>query len=272
MHAFAVARLRLETDLRRAVERNEFVVFYQPIFSLTTKSIAGFEALVRWQHPVRGLLNPGEFMQMAEETGMIVSIDRLVLHEACRQMREWLTQHPGSGLAFISTNLSNKQMVQPDLVEYVEQVLEETGLDPGYLKLEITENVIIENPEEIIAMLARLKRLGVQLYIDDFGTGYSSLSYLHRLPIDGLKIDRSFIGRMGEQGENQEIVRTIMLLAQDIKIGVIAEGVETESQMTQIKSLGCEYGQGYLFSKPVDGIRARALIENAPPDIAGSSE
>lgn len=263
MHAHAVARMRLETDLRKAIERNEFIVFYQPILSLATNTLVGFEALVRWQHPERGLLNPGDFIKMAEETGMIVSIDRLVLRQACRQMREWIKQFAGSGLAFITTNLSNKQMVQPDLVDYVERVLRETGLSPERLKLEITENVIIENPENMIVMLTRIKSLGVQLYIDDFGTGYSSLSYLHRLPIDGLKIDRSFIGGMGDHGENQEIVRTIMLLAHDLNIGVIAEGVETTNQLKQIKSLGCEHGQGYLFSKPVDGDQALALLKNA---------
>jgi len=263
MHASAVARLHLETDLRKAIERKEFVLFYQPILSLTTNAIIGFEALVRWQHPKRGLLNPGDFLKMADETGMIVSIDRLVLREACRQMKEWMEQYTQDGLSFISTNLSNKQMAQPDLVAYVEQVLRETGLDPCNLKLEITEDVIVENTDEIVAVLTRLKTLGVHIYIDDFGTGYSSLSHLHRLPIDGLKIDRSFIKNMGEHGENQEIIRTIMLLVRDLNIGVIAEGVETANQMGQIKALGCEQGQGYLFSKPVDVDRARDLLVNS---------
>jgi diguanylate cyclase (GGDEF)-like protein len=261
MHAHAVERLRLETDLRRAVERNEFVVFYQPIFSLSTNYIVGFEALVRWQHPERGLLNPADFLKMADETGIIVAIDRLVLREASRQMREWMTRFPGNGISFIGTNLSNKQITQPDFVDYVSRVLKETGLSPKYLKLEITENVIIENPEETIAMLTRLKALGVQLYIDDFGTGYSSLSYLHQLPIDGLKIDRSFIKRMGEHGENQEIIKTIMLLARDMNFNVISEGLEIEHQTEQIRALGCEYGQGYIFSKPVDSSRATVLFE-----------
>jgi EAL domain-containing protein (putative c-di-GMP-specific phosphodiesterase class I) len=198
---------------------------------------------------------------MADETGMIVSIDRLVLREACRQMQEWIEQHPCDGLSFISTNLSNKQMVQPDLVDYVERVLKETGLNPKNLKLEITEEVIIENPDKMVALLTQLKSLGVQIYIDDFGTGYSSLSHLHRLPIDGLKIDRSFIKSMGDHGENQKIIRTIIRLAHDLNIGVIAEGVETANQMGHIKSLGCEQWQGYLFSKPVDGDTARALLE-----------
>jgi diguanylate cyclase (GGDEF)-like protein len=260
MHAHALERLHLETDLRRAVERKEFVVYYQPIVSLATDRLQGYEALVRWLHPERGLLNPGEFIQMAEETGMIVAIDRLVLRESCRQMQEWHGQ-AGKGGEFISVNLSHKQMVQPDLVTYVEKVLRETGLDPGSLKLEITENVIIENPEEAVAMLGRLKALGVRLYIDDFGTGYSSLSYLHRLPIDGLKIDRSFIMNMGENGENQQIVSTIMLLARDLNLAVIAEGVETAHQLSLIKAMHCDFGQGYLFSRPVDSSKALAYLK-----------
>jgi diguanylate cyclase (GGDEF)-like protein len=264
MHIHAVERLRLETDLRRAVERNEFVVFYQPIMSLKTNAVSGYEALVRWQHPDRGLLNPGDFLPMAEETGMIVTIDRIVLREACRQMQEWLLQYPDNSLAFISVNLSNKQFAQPDLVECVSRILQETGLDPAALKLEITENVIIENPEETASMLSRLKALGVRLYIDDFGTGYSALSYLHRLPIDGLKIDRSFIKRMGDHGENQQVVKTIMMLARDMNINVIAEGLETARQLEQIKALHCEYVQGYFFSKPVGSGQARSFLESPP--------
>ena len=261
MHANALERLRLETELRRAVERKEFVVYYQPIVSLHTNSLSGYEALVRWRHPERGVLNPGDFVQMADETGMIVAIDRLVMREACRQMQVWHGQASGHERAFISVNLSHKQMAQPDLVAHVEEVLRDTGLDPGSLKLEITENVIIENPEEAIAMLGRLKALGVRLFIDDFGTGYSSLSYLHRLPIDGLKIDRSFIKNMGEHGENQQIVRTIMLLARDLHIAVIAEGVETDYQLSLIKSMDCEFVQGYIFSKPVDAVQALTCLK-----------
>lgn len=261
MHIHAVERLQLDTDLRKAVERKEFVVYYQPIVSMETNSIIGFEALARWKHPERGILNPADFIPIAEETGLIVSIDRLVLREACKQMHEWQVQFPESSLTFISVNLSNKQLSQPDIVEYVSRILKETGLDPGSLKLEITENVIIENPEFTSAMLSQLKALGVLIYIDDFGTGYSSLSYLHRLPIDGLKIDRSFIRRMGDKGENQEIIKTILLLAKDLNVTAIAEGIETGNQLTQIKSLNCEYWQGYLFSKPVESEQAKALIE-----------
>lgn len=260
MHSNAVERLQLETDLRRAVERREFVTYYQPIVSIKTEQVIGFEALVRWKHPERGFVSPADFVPISEETGVIVSIDRLVLNDACRQMRMWQEQIPGHALNFISVNLSNRQMMQPDLVEHVAQVLQETGLKSEYLKLEITENVIMENPESTTAMLSRLRALGIQLYIDDFGTGYSSLSYLHRLPINGFKIDRSFISRMGENGENQEIVRTILLLARDLKVNVVAEGIETARQLEQITSLNCEYWQGYLLSKPVASEQARTLI------------
>ncbi len=263
MHAHALERMHLETDLRRAIVRKEFVVFYQPIYSLNANRLAGFEALARWQHPDRGLMFPGAFKQMAEETGMIVAIDRLVLHESCRQMVEWRKECNENSPKFVSVNISNKQMVQPDLVDFVQRVLNDTGLDPSALKLEITESVIIENPEEALNRLSSLKALGVRLYIDDFGTGYSSLSYLHRLPIDGLKIDRSFINNMGANGENQQIVRTIILLAHDMKIDVIAEGLETLIQVAQIKMLNCEYGQGHLFSKPVKSSEARFLFDHA---------
>jgi len=262
MHAHAVERLRLETDLRRAVERREFVTFYQPIVLVDSGQVIGFEALVRWQHPLRGFISPADFVPISEETGVIVAIDRLVLRDACLQMREWQEHVPGNALNFISVNLSNRHMMQSDLVEHVAQVLQETGLKPEYLKLEITENVIMANPESTTAMLARLRALGIQLYIDDFGTGYSSLSYLHRLPINGFKIDRSFIKRMGVNGENQEIVKTILLLAKDLNVSVVAEGIETALQLEQIKALKCDYWQGYFLSKPVASEQARVLIKS----------
>jgi diguanylate cyclase (GGDEF)-like protein len=260
MHAHAVERMQLETALRKSVERRELLVYYQPIVATHTGDIVGFEALVRWPHPERGIINPGEFVPIAEESGLIVSIDRFVLGEACKQMQTWLGRLPGSSVQYISVNLSNRQMEQPDLVNYVKQVLDKTGLDPEHLKLEITENVIIKDPETVATVLDQLRSLGVQLYIDDFGTGYSSLSYLHRLPINGFKIDRSFIKRLGTQGENQEIIRTIMLLARDLKVDVVAEGIETENQLEQIKSLNCEYWQGYLSSTPVSADLAEKLL------------
>ena len=260
MHASAVARLRLETDLRRAVEREEFQVYYQPILSMKSSRILGFEALARWNHTDRGLVNPDDFIPLAEETGIIVAIDRIVLREACRQMREWLEVKKDDVLEFVAVNLSNKQMAQPDLVSYVAKVLHDTGLEPKYLKLEITEHVIVENIEATTVKLLELRALGVQLYIDDFGTGYSSLSNLHRLPINGIKIDKSFIARIGLKGENQEIVKTILMLAKDLNVDVIAEGIETENQRAQISFLEGKYWQGYLYSKPVSSVQAKALI------------
>jgi diguanylate cyclase (GGDEF)-like protein len=264
MHTLAVELLKLETDLRKAVERNEFVVYYQPVVSSVSNCVIGYEALVRWKHPERGLLYPGDFINIAEETGLIVFIDRFVLREACMQMSKWQHQFPESSLKFMSVNISNKQFLQADMVEYVTWVIHETNIIPSSLKIEITEYVIIDNPETLIGIFSQLRSLGIQLYIDDFGTGYSSLSYLHLLPIDGIKIDRSFIRRIGNKGENSEIIKTIMLLAQDMNVNVIAEGIETENQLENIKALKCDYWQGYLFFKPVDSEHAEALIKTVP--------
>ena len=260
MHSRAMERLQLEMDLRRAIERQEFVPYYQAILSVKEKCIVGYEALARWNHPERGLIPPGNFIPMAEETGMIVAIDRLILRQACVQMKKWLDRFRGNHLNFVSVNLAHKQILQPDLVEHVALVLEESGLPPEHLKLEITENVLFENPESASTLLSRLRGLGVQLYIDDFGTGYSSLSYLHRLPINGLKIDRSFVKRIDDVGENHAIIRTIMTLARDLNIDAVAEGVETTNQLAHIASLDCAYWQGFLFSKPVKSEEAQALI------------
>ncbi|HEX8336521.1 MAG TPA: EAL domain-containing protein, partial [Pyrinomonadaceae bacterium] len=260
MHARAVERLRLENDLRRAVERGEFQVNYQPIVSLDSDRVAGFEALVRWEHPERGFVPPSEFIPVAEETGMIVEIGQWVLRESCRQMREWQRLSFDNRLLTVSVNLSGKQFLQPNLIGCVKQILHETDLDPRCLKLEITESVMMENAEAASAMLVQLRALGVQLSIDDFGTGYSSLSYLHRFPVNTLKIDRSFVIRMGDAGENSEIVRTILTLASNLGMDVIAEGVETKGQLSQLKAMNCPYGQGYFFSKPVDAAGAGALV------------
>jgi diguanylate cyclase (GGDEF)-like protein len=275
MHARAVERLRLENDLRRAVERGAFQVYYQPIISLETDKVAGFEALVRWQHPERGFVPPSEFIPIAEETGLIVEIGQWVLAESCRQMREWQRQSFENRLLTISVNLSGKQFLQPNLISRIKQTLHETDLDPRCLKLEITESIMMENAEAASEMLVQLRALGVQLSIDDFGTGYSSLSYLHRFPVNTLKIDRSFITRMGADGENAEIVRTIMTLASNLGMEVIAEGVETKAQLAQLKSMGCLYGQGYLFSQPLNKVGAGALIraeEEGRPQLAGWTE
>lgn len=260
MHACAIALLHLENDLRRAIERQEFQIHYQPIISLLSDRINGFEALVRWQHPERGLLSPADFIPMTEETGLVIPIGSWVLREACRQMKVWQEQFPANPPLTISVNLSGKQFSQPGLSEQIKQILQDTRLDPYSLKLEITESVIVENAESATIMLSQLRTMGIQLYMDDFGTGYSSLSYLHRFPMDTLKIDRSFTSRIGVDNENWEIVQTIITLAHNLGMNVIAEGVETAAQVALLRELKCEYGQGYFFSKPVDGAQAGALI------------
>jgi diguanylate cyclase (GGDEF)-like protein len=260
MHARAVSRLQLENDLRRALEREELAVHYQPIVSLDTNKIAGFEALVRWNHPEKGLVSPADFVSVAEETGLIVELGRWVLERSCYQMRAWQLQNPSPTPLTISVNLSGKQFLQNNLIEQIQQTLSETELDPRTLKLEITESVVMENAEIASSMLAQLRALGAQLSIDDFGTGYSSLSYLHRFPANTLKIDRSFISRIRSGDENTEIVRTIMTLANNLGMDVIAEGVETENQLAHLQEMKCKFGQGYLFSKPVNAQAAGELL------------
>ena len=260
MHAFAVNLLQLETDLRGALDRGEFFIQYQPIVALETFMIRGFEALVRWKHPTRGLVSPIDFVPVAEETGLILPIGQWVLKESCRQMRQWQTRFPSDPPLFVSVNLSSKQFTQPDLIQEVARTLQETQLDPRSLKLEITESAVMENVENATEMLRQLRALGVQLSIDDFGTGYSSLSYLHRFPIDTLKIDRSFVTRMVGNTENIEIVRTIVMLAQNLGMDVVAEGVETNEQLVLLRELECENGQGYFFSKPTDVEVAEQVI------------
>jgi diguanylate cyclase (GGDEF)-like protein/PAS domain S-box-containing protein len=260
MHAQAVALLQLETDLRHAVERQEFELHYQPIVLLKNKQLVGFEALVRWRHPQRGLVSPGEFIPTAEDTGLIVPLGWWVLQEACRQMQMWQQQFALNPPLTISVNLAGKQITQPDAAERVEQILQATGLHPSSLKLEITESSLMEHTESTIAMLQQLKALGIQLAIDDFGTGYSSLSYLYRFPVDTLKIDRSFVNKMDVEVEKLELVRTIATLAWNLSMDVVAEGIETPQQLSQLTSLGCEYGQGYLFSRPVAASATEKLI------------
>jgi diguanylate cyclase (GGDEF)-like protein len=263
MHTRAVAVLRLENDLRRAIERKEFCVHYQPIVSLETEALVGFEALARWNHPERGLVPPDEFIPLAEETGLITEIGAWVLHEACMQLRQWQQVARTRSLT-MSVNLSGKELTQTDLIQQVKNTLEQTELNPNCLRLEITESVVMENAELATNTLLQLRKLGVQLSIDDFGTGYSSLSYLHRFPVNTLKIDRSFIGRMANGDENSEIVRTICTLANNLGMEVVAEGVETREQLELLRSLKCEYGQGYLFAKPLDVEMATAMALQGP--------
>ena len=260
MHARAINLLQLETDLRRACERQEFLIHYQPIVALENFRLRGFEALVRWQHPERGFISPMDFIPVAEETGMIAYIGEFVLREACRQMQRWQQTFPLDHPLFISVNLSSKQFSQTTLISEIANTLTETGVRPQSVKLEITESVVMENIETATEMLQQMRALGVQLAIDDFGTGYSSLSYLHRFPIDTLKIDRSFVTRMTENSENMEIVRTVVVLAQNLGMDVVAEGVETNDQLVLLQKLGCENGQGYFFSKPVDHSGAEKII------------
>jgi diguanylate cyclase (GGDEF)-like protein/PAS domain S-box-containing protein len=258
MQATALERLLLETDLRGAVERQEFELAYQPLVSLADGRIVGFEALARWRHPERGLLHPLEFITAAEDMGLIVPLGRWVLREACRQMREWNRRY-GASLS-VNVNLSPVQFGDAGLARDVAEALRESGLPAAFLKLEITESLLMGDAGGAATALEELKTLGVDLCIDDFGTGYSSLSYLHRFPIDTLKIDRSFIARLGTDGQSEQIVRTILVLAESLNLRAVAEGVETPDQADRLRAMGCEYAQGFRFSQPVQGDAAGAMI------------
>lgn len=273
MHAKAVSLMQFETDLRFAIERNEFSAYFQPIIDLNSMTLSGFESLIRWNHPKHGMISPVEFIPVAEETGLIVPITLWMLKESCRQMKTWQKTFPQSSRLFVSVNLSGKHFAGEDLVQQIGEILFSTLIDPGCLKLEITESAVMENPDEVILMLGRLKSLGVQLSIDDFGTGYSSLSYLHKFPVDSLKVDRSFVMAMDKGSENGEIIKTIVSLAKTLRMKVIAEGIETIDQLHQLSILGCHYGQGYLFSRPVPAADAEEFLldpthwQNILPEI-----
>jgi predicted signal transduction protein with EAL and GGDEF domain len=260
MRASVMARLQLETDLRRAIEREEFRNFYQPIVALESGHVVGFEALLRWQHPTRGLVGPEEFIFVAEETGMIRELGWWSLREACRQMSEWRALSDTHLDLTMSVNLSAKQLLQPHLVEEMKALLYEQALPSKNLKLEITESAVMADPAAAAETLQQIKSLGVRLAIDDFGTGYSSLSYLHRFPLDTLKIDRSFISGPGESEGGMEIARTIMPMAKNLHLDVVAEGVETIDQVTLLKRLQCKYAQGYYFSKPLEAAEVMPLL------------
>ena len=264
MHEKAVAALQLENDLRRALDTKEFGVHYQPIVELAGGRIVGFEALVRWHHPRRGLVLPGEFVHVAEETGLIIAIDRWVASEACRQLRSWQVQFKRTPPLTMSVNVSGGQFMQPDLPMQIDRTLRENGLFGSALKLEITESVIMDKARYTGPMLEHLRGLAIKLSIDDFGTGYSSLSYLRRFEIDTLKIDSSFVGRMTTDDEASEIVRAIITLAHNLRKDMIAEGVETASQLARLREMRCTYAQGYYFSRPVDAQTATGLIARDP--------
>ena len=262
MHTSVVKRLRLETDLRRALERDEFWVAYQPIVELEADRVAGFEALVRWRHPERGLISPVDFIPAAEETGLIIPLDHWVIREACKQMKIWTAEHASSLPLMLSVNLSSKQFAHPGLLDRIDEIIAETGIDPACLRMEITESVLMGQADSAAAKLRQIKDRGISLSMDDFGTGYSSLSYLHKFPFNVLKIDRSFVSRIGPKGENGEIVATIITLAHSLGMQVVAEGVETAEQAEHLRSLKCRYGQGYFFAKPLEAHAAAEMLAN----------
>jgi diguanylate cyclase (GGDEF)-like protein len=260
LEANAIERLDLETDLRTALGEHELQVYYQPIVGINCGRILGWEALLRWHHPVRGMISPGTFIPVAEATGMIVPIGRWVLETACWQMREWARMSPGEDLT-MSVNVSARQFQDPSLIEDVARVIALTGIRPRAIKLEITESAVMQDAESAEGILRSLKALGVQLAIDDFGTGYSSLSYLKRFPVDTLKIDRSFVDGLGRDAQDTAIVRSVVALAQTLDLSVTAEGVETPSQLAQLRLLGCDYSQGYLLGRPVGAEAATAQFQ-----------
>lgn len=265
LHLAALDRLRLETDLRRAIQERSFGLHYQPIVCLADGRVTGFEALVRWRHPVWGLVSPDQFIQVAEETGLILPIGGWVLSEACERIHAWQREHPSHPPLAMNVNLSRRQLLQADLLDQIRCILERTGLAPETLRLEITESAILENPEAAGEFLQDLKSLDVGLCVDDFGTGYSSLSSLQQFPVDVLKIDRSFIRGMGPQGERDEIVRAVVGLAHSLHMEVVAEGVETEGQLERLRAMDCDYGQGYLLSRALDAEGIERFLENAGP-------
>ncbi len=266
MHAQAVNFLELETDLRLAFERKEFVLYYQPIIDLKQMKVFGFEALLRWNHPTKGLMMPATFIDVAEETGLIVPLGMWTLGEACRQLKEWEQTAEAASTLKMSVNVSYRQFLQFDLIEQVRSTLERTGLSPERLKIELTENVLIEHTEMVNQILGELKDLNIQIDIDDFGTGYSSLSYLHRFPIDTLKIDRSFVSHMQDDEKNLEIVRSIVGLARNLDMNVVAEGIEHLEELLQLCAIECDYGQGYYFSRPLHAEKALSFLKEPIKD------
>jgi diguanylate cyclase (GGDEF)-like protein/PAS domain S-box-containing protein len=260
----AVSRLQLEDDLRSAIADRAFDVHYQPIVSLRTGGIAGFEALVRWRHPTRGLVNPAEFIPVAEDTGMILHIGQLILAEACQQMAVWQSRYGPLAPEVMCVNVSSRQFGDAELSTQIETILDQTGLNPACLKLEITESAFLADVLAAQITLGRVQAMGIAWSLDDFGTGYSSLSYLQRLQVDTVKVDRSFVSRIGLEDNGLEMVRAIISLAHNLGKDVVAEGVEGVEQLRQLQAMGCEYAQGYYFSRPVDSASAGRLIESNP--------
>jgi EAL domain-containing protein (putative c-di-GMP-specific phosphodiesterase class I) len=251
MHDTALKRLELKADLQRAVDNGEFIVHYQPVIELETGDIDGLEALVRWQHPARGLVGPLDFIPLAEETGLIVQIGKWVLQEACEQGRALQDRYPKEPPLYMSVNLSARQLQRPEIVDDVAVSLMESGLDPGSLVLEITESVMMQDMDLSIQRLAELKQLGVRLAVDDFGTGYSSLNYIRRFPVDILKVDKSFVDGVNEGGEESALTAAIIELAGILKLRPVAEGIERADQLEKLRALNCDLGQGFYFAKPL---------------------
>ncbi len=263
MHASILDRIMLEADLHAALDHHELLLLYQPIMDLKTQRLNGFEALVRWNHPVRGLISPLYFIPVAEETGLITKIGEWIMQEACRELKRLQERYPSQPPLKMSINISGRQFAHENLADMVAEALRATAVPPECVALEVTESMLLENVEMAISTMNRIRAMGVHIHIDDFGTGYSSLSYLHRLPVNALKVDRSFVSKLSENGDNQEIVRSIISLARSLNLDVIAEGVELDHQLLQIKELDCHYGQGYLFSKPMESVAIEGwLITN----------
>jgi EAL domain-containing protein (putative c-di-GMP-specific phosphodiesterase class I) len=260
LHLNVMNRQELDTDLRRALKDEEFILHYQPIVSIETGRIAGFEALIRWQHPTRGLMNPSEFISIAESNGFIDEITRWTLQRSCLQLGRWQSAFPEAMPLIMSVNLSPISLRQPDLLHWVVDSLRMASLPPTSLTLEIVETIFIQDPELAGRTFKDLRKLGVQVSLDDFGTGYSSLGYINQYPIDTIKIDRSFISRLPEVGEVAAIVRAISQLAHDLNFQIVAEGIETQEQLDFIKKVGCQYGQGFLFHKPLDANTVHTLL------------
>jgi len=260
MYEQSARRVQLENDMRKSIENNDFVLYYQPVVSVAKKKIVGFEALLRWQHPNYGLLGPGEFISLAEDTRMIITIGEWVLREACKNLKIWHSQ--GYSDLVVSVNISTVQFRQNRFIGTVAKILEENNIDSQFLGLELTESILMDNEESMLAVLLGLKNIGVELLLDDFGTGYSSLSYLKRFPFDILKIDRSFVSNLPDNAEDIGISKAIIAMGKSLKMELTAEGVETKEQYQFLKDLGCDHIQGYLFGKPQPIEKIPELLQN----------
>jgi diguanylate cyclase (GGDEF)-like protein len=264
MHAEALARLQLETELRRAAEREAFVLHYQPIISLATGHIVSVEALVRWDHEERGLVPPAAFIAAAEATGVIIPVGRWVLNSACRQLQAWHTAFPQWASLSVAVNVSVRQLLRPDFADTVSRALREADLEPKLLTIELTESVVIERPEVVLATLTAVRQLGVRVHLDDFGTGYSSLAVLDRFPLDGVKIDRTFVQTLGRETRAIQFVQAMVTLAQSLQLETVAEGVDSDDQLRELRAIGCTFGQGYLFARAVDVPALEQLLRDDP--------